>query len=466
MATSRLIPMRVSKGKTIGQTITDRTDYAMNPAKTDNGEWASAYECDPATVDAEFLLSKRQYRTQTGRTQARDVLAYQLRQSFKPGEVSPEEANRIGYELAMRWTKGKHAFIVATHVDKAHIHNHVIYNSTTLDCTRKFRNFWGSTAAVRRLNDTICLEHGLSIVEEPKRHGMSYGKWLGDQKELSQRDLLRQAIDAALAKKPRSFDAFLTEIAAAGYAVKQGKHVAFRAEGKDSFIRLRSLGDGYSEEAIRAVIAGERTHAPQKKVIPAPAPERVNLLVDIQAKLQAGKGGGYERWAKVFNLKQMAQTINYLSEHKLLDYGELEAKAAEATARFNALSGQIKTAEKRIAELTALRKSIFQYRKTRDVYVAYRKAGYSKQFYAEHEGDILLHKAAKAAFDALPGKKIPPLSALQAEYDALLFEKKSAYGEYVRARKDMQAVMTAKANVDTILGKGCIVKEREQERTK
>ena len=465
MATSRLIPMRVSKGKTIGQTITDRTDYAVNPAKTDDGELVSAYECDPATVDAEFLLSKRQYRAQTGRTQSRDVLAYQLRQSFKPGEVSPEEANRIGYELAMRWTKGKHAFIVATHIDKAHVHNHIIYNSTTLDCTRKFRNFWGSTAAVRRLNDTICLAHGLSIVEQPKHHGMSYGKWLGDQKKPSQRDLLRQAIDAALAKKPRTFDAFLAEITAAGYEVKRGKHMAFRAEGMDRFIRLRSLGDSYSEEAIRAVLAEERAHAPQKKTILKPMPERVNLLVDIQAKLQAGKGGGYERWAKVFNLKQMAQTINYLSEHKLLDYGDLESKASAATARFNILSAQINAAEKRIAELTALRKNIFQYRKTRDVYLAYRKAGYSKQFYAEHESEILLHKAAKAAFNALPGKKIPPLSVLQAEYDALLLEKKSAYGEYVRARKEMQEILTAKANVDTILGKERGAKDREQERT-
>ena len=301
-------------------------------------------------------------------------------------------------------------------------------------------------------------------MEQPKRYGMSYGKWLGDQKTSSQRDLLRQAIDAVLAKKPRSFDAFLAEMTTAGYTVKQGKYAAFRADGADRFIRLRSLGDGYLEEAIRAVIAVERAHEPQRKSSPVPVAERVNLLVDIQAKLQAGKGGGYERWAKVFNLKQMAQTINYLSEHKLLDYAELEAKAVAATARFNALSGQIKAAEKRIAELTALRKSIFQYRTTRDVYVAYRKAGYSKQFYAEHEGEIVLHKAAKTVFDTLPGKKIPPLSALQAEYDTLLLEKKSAYGEYVRARKDMQEVMTAKANVDAILGRERIVKEREQER--
>ena len=464
MATSRLIPMHVNKGKTIAQTITDRTDYAKNPAKTNDGELVSAYECDPATVDAEFLLSKREYRAQTGRTQARDVLAYQVRQSFKPGEITPEEANRVGYELAMRWTKGKHAFIVATHVDKAHVHNHIIYNSTARDCSRKFRNFWGSSAAIRRLSDTICLEHGLSIVEQPKQHGKSYGKWLGDRKEPSQRDLLRQTIDAALAKKLRSFDAFLAEMRVAGYTEKSGKYLAFCASGNSKFIRLRSLGDGYTEEAIRAVLSGQRTHVPQKKATPVPTPERVNLLVDIQAKLQA-KGGGYAHWAKVFNLKQMAQTINYLSEHNLLDYMELEAKAADATARFNALSGQIKAAEKRIAELTALRKSIFQYRKTRDVYVAYRKAGYSKQFYAEHTGDILLHKAAKAAFDALPKKKIPQLSTLQAEYDALSLEKKSAYSEYVRARKAMQEVMTAKANVDTILEKERGIKSREQERT-
>ena len=164
MATTRLIALHINKGKTVAQCLADRTDYSENAAKTEDGKYISAYACDAKTCDEEFLLSKRQYEHITGRTQAHDVIAYQIRQSFKPGEITPEEANKVGYETAMRFTKGKHAFIVATHVDRAHIHNHIIFNSTTLDSTRKFRDFRLSGLALARLSDIVCLEHRLSVI--------------------------------------------------------------------------------------------------------------------------------------------------------------------------------------------------------------------------------------------------------------------------------------------------------------
>lgn len=459
--------MHRNHGKTIAQCLADRTEYATNPDKTNGGEFISSYACDPATVDAEFLLSKREYNVITGRTQKSDVIAYQLRQSFKPGEITPEEANKIGYELALRFAKQRHAFIVATHVDKHHIHNHIIFNSTSLDCTSKFRNFFGSSFAIRRLSDQICLENGVSIIDNPSHSHRHYGKWLGDEKPLTQRDRLRQAIDAALAKKPASFETFLADMQTQGYEVKHGKYVAFRAAGDERFVRLRSLGETYSEQTIREVIAGERGHEPQKTHAPtrrAAAQERIDLLVDIQAKMIAGKGAGYERWAKKFNIKQMAQTLNFLTEHKLLEYDQLAEKATEASARFRTLSANMKAQQTRLQEISALRTHILQYRKTRDMYAAYRKSGYSKQFFAEHEADIALHKAAKAAFDALPERRIPPLSALQTEFETLLVEKKQTYGEYVRARKEMQDILTAKANVDVILDKKTLPKEKEKER--
>ena len=145
LAATRLIPMRKNKGKSIGACLHNHTSYVQNPDKTEQGELVSSYQCSPLTVDEEFLLTKRLYEQTTGRSQKSDVIAYQVRQSFKPGEVTPEEANRIGYEFAERFLKGKHAFIVATHTDRAHIHNHIIYNSTALDGRKKFRNFWSRT---------------------------------------------------------------------------------------------------------------------------------------------------------------------------------------------------------------------------------------------------------------------------------------------------------------------------------
>ena len=218
MATTRIMPLHIGKGRTESQAISDIIDYVANPQKTDNGKLITGYGCDSRTADAEFLLAKRQYISATGRVRgADDVIAYHVRQSFKPGEITPEEANRMGVEFAKRFTKGNHAYIVCTHIDKAHIHNHVIWNSTALSQTRKFRNFWGSSRAVRRLNDTICIENGYSIVENPKRHGKSYNKWLGDKKKPSHRERICAAIDDALAQKPDSFEALLELLRQAGY---------------------------------------------------------------------------------------------------------------------------------------------------------------------------------------------------------------------------------------------------------
>ncbi|HML68508.1 MAG TPA: relaxase/mobilization nuclease domain-containing protein [Clostridia bacterium] len=457
MATTRLIPMHASTKHPPPQTIHDRIAYAVNPAKTDHGQWVIGYGCDPATAAAEMLLTKREYELQNGpeRAISSNILLYQIRQAFAPGEITPEKAQQIGYELALRFTKGKHQFIVATHVDKQHIHTHIIFNSTAMDGARKFRNFLGSSFALRRISDRLCLEHGVSIIEHPGKAHKHYGKWLGDEKPLSQRDQLRNDIDDALTKKPSTFEAFISDMRAAGYEIKQGKYQAFRKAGQQRFIRLRSLGATYSEDSLRIIIAGEKPLNAQSKHARAPAPEvqeRVSLLVDIQSKLLAGKGVGYERWAKKFNLKQMAQTLNYLTEHQLLNYEKLSTSAREASAQFSKLSSEIQSAEARIRELTNLREHIFDYRKTRDVYIAYRQSGYSKQFYAEHEAEILLHKTAKTAFDALPDRKIPSLKELNAEFETLLAAKKRAYGEYQQARREMQDVLTAKANVDAILG--------------
>ena len=462
-----MLQRHANEGESIAEAIRDCLDYGKNPEKTEDGKYISSYECDPATVAAEFLLAKASYKAVTGREQKKgsDVLCYQIRQSFYPGEITPEEANQISYELAMRWTKGRHAFIVTTHTDKQHIHSHIYYNSTTLDCTRKFRNFWGSSFALRRLSDRLCLENGLSIVENPKPRSKgkfrNYGEWqAGQKKPLTYQDRLRAAIDTALAKKPADFPAFLSLMEQAGYEVKQRRGaISFRAPGQERFTRLRSdtLGEGYSETDIRAALSGSRQRPGQPR-------QKINLAIDIQSRLQ-GKGPGYERWAKVFNLKQMAAALAYLQDNGLTDYEQLEQKATAATERFHKLSDQIKSTEAALHTNMELKAATVRYAKTRPVFEKYKASKYSKKFLAEHEADIELYRAACADFKAiLGGAKLPKMDTLKEEGRNLSEQKKKLYAEYRKTKADMQEVTTIKANIDYLLGYSEPGRKKEQER--
>ena len=444
MAATRLIALHKNKGKSVAACLKSRTDYAKNPDKTNRGELVSSYECSPLTADEEFMLSKRQYELATGRRQKNDVIAYQIRQSFRPGEITAEEANKVGYELAMRFTKGKYAFIVATHTDREHIHNHIIYNSTALDGTRKFRDFLLSGLAVQRVSDLICLEHQLSVIEiKPYRERQK--RTLYPPKE-SKRDRLCSVIDHILSEKPKDYEDFLQRLEQQGYEVKRGKYTSVKGARQKRFIRFRTLGAGYGEDELKAVIAGEVEHRPRQKQQPKEKP--FNLLVDVQAKLAEGKSGGYAQWAKKYNLKEMSKTLIFLQEKKIGSIEEMQERVDATTAHYHELGDSIKEAETRMAEIAILRTHIVNYAKTRSVYDAYRKAGYSKRFLETHHTEITLHKAAKAAFDEANLKKLPKVKELDAEYSKLLTEKKASYPDYRKAKEEMQELLRAKRNVE------------------
>jgi relaxase/mobilisation nuclease domain len=447
MAATRLIPLHVNKGKTIAQSLGDRTDYAKNPEKTEKGELVTGYQCDPMTVDEEFMLSKRQYEQITGRRQKHEVIAYQIRQSFKPGEITPEEANRLGHELALRFTKGKYAFIVATHTDRAHVHNHIVFNSTSIDATRKFKNFWLSSFALQRVSDLICLENGLSVIA-PKPY-KERTKRTEYPRRVKNRDVLCEDIDLILQKKPESFDAFLQELQQLNYEIKYGKHISVRGKNQTRFIRLSSLEDGYTEADLRAHFLGQREHKPAAKQRSRTNARPFNLVIDIQSKLQS-KGVGYQRWASVYNLKQMSKTLLFLRDHKIESMEQLDQMVMQQVAKRDALLTSIQQSEKRLAEIGTLKKHIINYSKTRSTYEEYRKAGYSKKFLEAHREEITLHKAAKAAFDELGVKKIPKVKELSIEYAEVLTAKKQAYAEYHQVKNEAQELLIAQRNIASL----------------
>ena len=454
------MPLHSGKGRTVAEALGRVTDYVENPEKTNGGELVTAYQCNPSIADQEFLFSKRQYATITGRERKEnDVIAYHLRQSFKPGEITPELANKIGYDLAMSLTKGKHAFIVCTHVDKHHIHSHIVFNSTALDCTRKFRNFWGSSFAVRKISDMLCLENGLSVIAEPKPSRGSYGTWLGEDKPSTVRGQLEGLIDTVLGQGCKDFDSFLAAMKTAGVEVKQGKHLAFKIPNGKRFIRCDSLGDDYIEAAIMERISGKRIVSPKAK---AAAPTKPNMLIDIQARMQQAHSPGFERWAKTFNLKEMAKTLIYLEEKGLTDFRELEKACDAVSQKFSDLSDQIKAAEKRMKDISELQRHIGTYSKTREVYAQYRKLTGRKQgkFYEQHSNEIEGCQAAKRYFNSLSLKKLPSMQSLEQEYATLQAKKGKLYSAYREAKPEMIELLTAKNNVERILG----VTEKEKNR--
>ena len=465
-ATTRLITHHISKGETVAQSLKDRFDYGQNPEKTQGGELISAYECDHRTADAEFLLAKAKYKAVTGRERRdADVLCYQIRQSFRPGEITPEEANRVGYETAMRWTKGKHAFFVATHTDRQHIHNHIYYNSTTLDYTGKFRDFFRSAAALRRLSDRVCLEHDLSVIQNPKLHSkgrfLHYGQWIGERPPSAQQRV-RLAIVEALGKQPADFAAFLRLMEESGFAVKHGRGgvISFLAPGQEKPTRLRAstLGVGFDPEDIKAVIAGERPlpKLPEEPTVP---PRRVNLIIDIQERMAQGKGPAYERWAKVYNLKQMAAALQYLQEHHLTDYAALTASTEAAVDHFHKLSDELRTTEEALSKTSELMAATVDYAKTRPVFDGYKAARYSKKYLAQHEAELATYRAAKDTMNTiLNGAKLPKIEALKKSRRELAGQKKELYAEYREAQRQMREAVAIKANIDHLLG---ITDERE-----
>ena len=365
----------------------------------------------------------------------------------------------------MRCTKRKHQFFVCTHTDKAHIHNHIYFNATAFDRSRKFHNFIGSSFALRRLSDRVCIEHELSVIQNPRQHSkgrfLHYGQWIGE-KPPSAKQRVRLAVLAALEKKPTDFADFLRLMEESGFAVKQGRGgvISFLAPGQEKPTRLRAstLGAGFDPEDIKAVIAGERPlpELPEEPTVP---PRRVNLIIDIQERMAQGKGPAYERWAKVYNLKQMAAALQYLQEHHLTDYAALTARTEAAVDHFHKLSDELRTTEEALSKTSELMAATVDYAKTRPVFDGYKAARYSKKYLAQHEVELATYRAAKDTMNTiLNGAKLPKIEALKKSRRELAGQKKELYAEYRDAQRQMREAVAIKANIDHLLG---ITDERE-----
>ena len=433
--------MAVTKIKPVKSTLSKALDYIENPDKTDGKMLVSSFGCSYETADIEFGYTLSQALDKGSN------LAFHLIQSFAPGEVDYEKAHEIGKQLADAVTKGQHEYVVTTHIDKGHIHNHIIFCAVNFVDHHKYNSNKRSYYGIRNMSDKLCRENGLSVVVPGKgSKGKSYAEYQAEKTGTSWKGKLKIAVDA-LIPQVSSFEELLTRLQAAGYEIKPGKYVSCRAPEQERFTRLKTLGADYTEEAIRERIAGRRAKAAK-----APREQRdVSLLIDIENSIKAAQSKGYEQWAKIHNLKQAAKTMNFLTEHKIEQYADLVSRIEEMAAESGQAADALKNAEKRLAEMAVLIKNVSTYQKTKPVYDAYRKARNREKYRAGQEQAIILHEAAARSLKATGIAKLPNLAALQSEYEALQAQKEALYADYGKLKKKVREYDIIKQNIDNIL---------------
>ena len=433
--------MAVTKIKPIKSTLSKALDYIENPDKTDGKMLVSSFGCSYETADIEFEY------TLSLALQKGNNLAFHLIQSFEPGEVDYQKAHEIGKQLADAVTKGQHEYVLTTHIDKGHVHNHIIFCAVNFVDHRKYNSNKRSYYGIRNMSDKLCRENGLSVVVPGKgSKGKSYAEYQAEKTGTSWKGKLKIAVNA-LIPQVSSFEELLTRLQAAGYEIKPGKYVSCRAPGQERFTRLKTLGADYTEEAIRERIAGRRAKAAK-----APREQRgVSLLIDIENSIKAAQSKGYEQWAKIHNLKQAAKTMNFLTEHKIEQYADLVSRIEEMAAESGQAADALKDAEKRLADMAVLIKNVSTYQKTKPVYDAYRKARNREKYRAGQEQAIILHEAAARSLKAAGIAKLPNLAALQSEYEALQAQKEALYADYGKLKKKVREYDIIKQNIDSIL---------------
>ena len=445
--------MAVTKIKPIKSTLKKALDYIQNPDKTDGKMLVSSFGCSPETADIEFAFTIAQALDRGNN------LAHHLIQSFEPGEVDYQKAHEIGKQLADAVTKGQYEYVLTTHIDKGHVHNHIIFCAVNFVDYHKYNSNKRSYYGIRNMSDRLCRENGLSVVVPQKGgKGKSYAEYLAEKTGTSWKGKLKTAVDA-LIPQVSSFEELLSRLQAAGYEIKPGKYVSCRAPGQERFTRLKTLGADYTEEAIRERIEGRRTRTAK-----APKAERgVSLLIDIENSIKAAQSRGYEQWAKIHNLKQAAKTLNFLTEHQISRYEDLTAKITEIQTESDKAGDALKEVEKRLADMAVLIKNISTFQKTKPAYDTYRKARNKERYRAAHEGTVILHEAAAKALKAAGISKLPNLAALQAEYEKLQEQKEALRADYGKLKKQVREYDVIKQNIDSILRQP---KEPEREKGK
>lgn len=437
--------MAVTKIKAIRGTLSKAIAYILNPEKTDEKLLVSSYGCASETAAREFEWT-RKIAEQKGMNPVR-IIARHVIQSFEIGEVTPELAHEIGKQFADEILGGKYEYVLTTHIDKDHVHNHLIFNAVDFVDYHAYKSYKRIYYDMREVSDRLCKENGLSVIPPSQNKGMGYKEYTEAKRGTSWKQKLKQTIDR-LVITAKDYDDFLQLMQEAGYEIKTGKYISFRAEGQERFTRSKTIGENYTEERIKERIAGRTPRRNRRQTVP----KGISLIGDIQERIRLIDSKGYEYKAKLTILKEAARTLNYLTENNLLQYADLEKKVEDVHSSYNRTGKELKGVEARLREVQPLIKNISNYQRLKPVYDAFQKAKDKPSFKAKHEAELVIFEAARSTLLAMQGdEKLPSLKTLQAEQQRLLDEQQRLYDERAKLKKEVKQIETIKSNVDTFL---------------
>ena len=437
--------MAVTKIKAIRGTLSKAIAYILNPEKTDEKLLVSSYGCASETAAREFEWT-RKIAEQKGMNPVR-IIARHVIQSFEIGEVTPELAHEIGKQFADEILGGKYEYVLTTHIDKDHVHNHLIFNAVDFVDYHAYKSYKRIYYDMREDSDRLCKENGLSVIPPSQNKGMGYKEYTEAKRGTSWKQKLKQTIDRIVITA-KDYDDFLRLMQEAGYEIKTGKYISFRAKGQERFTRSKTIGENYTEERIKERIAGRTPRRSQRQT----TPKGISLIGDIQERIRLIDSRGYEYKAKLTILKEAARTLNYLTENNLLQYADLEKKVEDVHSSYDRTGKELKGVEARLREVQPLIKNISNYQRLKPVYDAFQKAKDKPSFKAKHEAELVIFEAARSTLLAMQGdEKLPSLKTLQAEQQRLLEEQQRLYDERAKLKKEVKQIETIKSNVDTFL---------------
>ena len=437
--------MAVTKIKAIRGTLSKAIAYILNPEKTDEKLLVSSYGCASETAAREFEWT-RKIAEQKGMNPVR-IIARHVIQSFGIGEVTPELAHEIGKQFADEILGGKYEYVLTTHIDKDHVHNHLIFNAVDFVDYHAYKSYKRIYYDMREISDRLCKENGLSVIPPSQNKGMGYKEYTEAKRGTSWKQKLKQTIDR-LVITAKDYDDFLRLMQEAGYEIKTGKYISFRAEGQERFTRSKTIGENYTEERIKERIAGRTPRRSQRQT----TPKGISLIGDIQERIRLIDSKGYEHKAKLTILKEAARTLNYLTDNNLLQYADLEKKVEDVHSSYDRTGKELKGVEARLREVQPLIKNISNYQRLKPVYDAFQKAKDKPGFKAKHEAELVIFEAARSTLLAMQGdEKLPSLKTLQAQQQRLLDEQQRLYDERAKLKKEVKQIETIKSNVDTFL---------------